>query len=122
MFLARIYPSAGDNRADKLGANPPAMRLLLRAKRKFDPSNQLLGCWVLDIRYDVLETSDIDLGIGQDVLDYWNRLRGEAFARLEEVEEKVAKFGMVNWVVVGAYLLGMVGIGYWFMRRKASAC
>ena len=56
------------------------MRLLLRAKRKFDPSNQLLGCWVLDIRYDVLETSDIDLGIGQDVLDYWNRLRGEAFA------------------------------------------
>ena len=38
-----------------------------------------------------------------------------------EVEEKVAKFGMVNWVVVGAYLLGMVGIGYWFMRRKASA-
>ena len=38
-----------------------------------------------------------------------------------EVEEKVAKFGMVNWIVVGIYLLGMVGIGYWFMRRKASA-
>jgi len=38
-----------------------------------------------------------------------------------EVEEKVTKFGMVNWIVVGIYLLGMVGIGYWFMWRKASA-
>ena len=40
---------------------------------------------------------------------------------MAEVEYKVAKFGMVNWIVVGIYLLGMVGIGYWFMRRKASA-
>ena len=79
-FLVRIAPSTGDNRANKPGANPPADELLLRAKRRPDPFNQLLGCWVLDIRYDVLETSDLDLGVGQEVLDYWDRLRGEAFA------------------------------------------
>ena len=38
-----------------------------------------------------------------------------------EVQKLDAKLGLVNWVVVGAYLAGMVGVGYWFMRREASA-
>ena len=32
-----------------------------------------------------------------------------------------AQFGWLNWVVVVVYLLGMVGVGYWFMLRKAAA-
>ena len=31
------------------------------------------------------------------------------------------KFGMWNWIVVVVYLLGMVAIGYWFMKREASS-
>ena len=38
-----------------------------------------------------------------------------------EVQKLDSKLGMVNWIVVGVYLAGMVGIGYWFMRRQASA-
>lgn len=30
-------------------------------------------------------------------------------------------FGFVNWIVVVAYLLGMVAIGYWFMRRESAS-
>lgn len=30
-------------------------------------------------------------------------------------------FGWINWVVVVVYLLGMVGIGYWFMRHEAAS-
>ncbi|MGJ8696911.1 MAG: sodium:solute symporter family transporter [Verrucomicrobiaceae bacterium] len=30
-------------------------------------------------------------------------------------------FGVVNWVVVVAYLLGMVAIGYWFMKKEAAS-
>jgi len=37
------------------------------------------------------------------------------------VEAHRAAFGFVNWLVVGVYLLGMVGIGYWFMKREAAA-
>jgi len=32
-----------------------------------------------------------------------------------------ASFGWVNWVVVVVYLLGMVGVGYWFMKREAAS-
>ena len=32
-----------------------------------------------------------------------------------------ATFGWINWTVVAIYLLGMVGIGYWFMKREAAA-
>lgn len=32
-----------------------------------------------------------------------------------------SSFGMVNWIVVVGYLLTMVGIGYWFMKREAAA-
>ncbi len=38
-----------------------------------------------------------------------------------EVVEKKASLGLVNWIVIGVYLLAMVGIGYWFMKRKAAA-
>ena len=38
-----------------------------------------------------------------------------------EVQKLDSKLGLVNWIVVGAYLAGMVGVGYWFMRREASA-
>ena len=34
----------------------------------------------MHIRYEILDTTDIDLGEGQSVLDYWNRVRGDAFA------------------------------------------
>ena len=34
----------------------------------------------MHIRYDILDTTDVDLGEGQSVLDYWNRVRGDAFA------------------------------------------
>ncbi len=34
---------------------------------------------------------------------------------------KPAHFGWINWAVVGIYLLGMVGVGYWFMKREASS-
>jgi len=32
-----------------------------------------------------------------------------------------AKFGVINWIVVVVYLLGMVGIGYWFMKKESAA-
>ncbi len=32
-----------------------------------------------------------------------------------------AKFGIVNWIVVVVYLLGMVGIGYWFMKKESAS-
>ncbi len=38
-----------------------------------------------------------------------------------EVKAKRAPFGMINWIVVGGYLLTMVGIGYWFMKRESAA-
>lgn len=31
------------------------------------------------------------------------------------------RFGWLNWVVVAVYLGGMVGIGYWFMKREAAS-
>ena len=34
---------------------------------------------------------------------------------------KPASLGWFNWAVAAAYLLGMVGIGYGFMKRKAAA-
>lgn len=37
------------------------------------------------------------------------------------LKEEKASLGLVNWIVVAVYLLGMVGIGYWFMKRKAAA-
>ncbi len=32
-----------------------------------------------------------------------------------------ADFGVINWLVVCAYLGGMIGIGVWFMRREAAS-
>ena len=40
---------------------------------------------------------------------------------IAQVEKLDSRLGMLNWIVVGVYLAGMVGIGYWFMRREASA-
>jgi len=38
-----------------------------------------------------------------------------------EVGGSKLDFGVVNWVVVAVYLLGMVGIGYWFMKRESAS-
>ena len=38
------------------------------------------GVLALEPKYEVLEVDDVDLGTGQLVLDYWNRVRGDAFA------------------------------------------
>eukprot|EP00095_Tigriopus_kingsejongensis_P002071 maker-scaffold5675_size4424-snap-gene-0.3 protein:Tk02071 transcript:maker-scaffold5675_size4424-snap-gene-0.3-mRNA-1 annotation:"sss sodium solute transporter superfamily protein" len=38
-----------------------------------------------------------------------------------EIGDSKLRFGVVNWVVVAVYLLGMVGVGYWFMKRNAAA-
>ncbi len=32
-----------------------------------------------------------------------------------------ASFGWINWTVTAAYLAGMIGVGWWFMKRQASA-
>jgi len=36
------------------------------------------------------------------------------------IEANRAAFGVVNWIVVAVYLLGMVGVGYWFMKKEAA--
>ncbi|MEM9478397.1 MAG: sodium/solute symporter [Verrucomicrobiota bacterium] len=38
-----------------------------------------------------------------------------------EVRAKSAPFGALNWTVVTLYLLGMVGVGYWFMRNESAS-
>ncbi|MGC6564059.1 MAG: sodium:solute symporter family transporter, partial [Akkermansiaceae bacterium] len=38
-----------------------------------------------------------------------------------EVGANKMSFGLVNWIVVVVYLLGMVAIGYWFMKREAAS-
>ena len=40
---------------------------------------------------------------------------------IAEVGGTKISFGVVNWIVVVVYLLGMVAIGYWFMRREAAS-
>ncbi|MDE0860444.1 MAG: sodium/solute symporter [Akkermansiaceae bacterium] len=40
---------------------------------------------------------------------------------IAEVGGSKLDFGVVNWVVVAVYLLGMVGIGYWFMKRESAS-
>ncbi|NWK54754.1 sodium/solute symporter [Verrucomicrobiaceae bacterium N1E253] len=37
------------------------------------------------------------------------------------VKGKKLGFGIINWIVVVVYLLGMVGIGYWFMKHEAAS-
>lgn len=37
-----------------------------------------------------------------------------------KLKKQGASFGIVNWIVVVIYLLGMVGIGYWFMKKEAA--
>ena len=38
-----------------------------------------------------------------------------------KVGESKLSFGVWNWIVVLVYLLGMVAIGYWFMKREAAS-
>lgn len=33
----------------------------------------------------------------------------------------VTAFGWINWLVVAVYLLSMVGVGYWFMKRESAS-
>ncbi|MFT6180344.1 MAG: SSS family solute:Na+ symporter [Paracoccaceae bacterium] len=37
------------------------------------------------------------------------------------VGDSKLSFGLVNWIVVAVYLLGMVGVGYWFMKRESAS-
>lgn len=36
------------------------------------------------------------------------------------IEANRAAFGLINWIVVAVYLMGMVGVGYWFMKKEAA--
>jgi len=36
-------------------------------------------------------------------------------------QSQPTNFGLINWTVVVVYLLGMVGVGYWFMKREAAS-
>ena len=36
-------------------------------------------------------------------------------------ENRPSRFGAINWIVVVLYLLGMVLVGYWFMRKEAAS-
>jgi len=38
-----------------------------------------------------------------------------------EIGDSKLSFGVVNWIVVAVYLLGMVAVGYWFMKREAAS-
>ena len=38
-----------------------------------------------------------------------------------EVAPNRSSFGFLNWAVVAGYLLAMVGVGYWFMKRESAA-
>ncbi|YCM44409.1 sodium/solute symporter [Verrucomicrobiaceae bacterium 227] len=38
-----------------------------------------------------------------------------------EVSSVKLGFGVVNWIVLTVYLLGMVSIGYWFMKRESAS-
>jgi SSS family solute:Na+ symporter len=38
-----------------------------------------------------------------------------------EIGRSKLSFGVVNWIVVVVYLLGMVAIGYWFMKRESAS-
>lgn len=38
-----------------------------------------------------------------------------------EINKTESSFGLINWIVVAVYLLGMVGIGYWFMMREGAS-
>ncbi|RYE39254.1 MAG: hypothetical protein EOP21_10955, partial [Hyphomicrobiales bacterium] len=40
---------------------------------------------------------------------------------LGKVVSQPARFGWINWVVVAVYLLGMVAVGYWFMKRESAS-
>ncbi len=40
---------------------------------------------------------------------------------IAEVGGTTLSFGVVNWIVVAVYLLGMVAIGYWFMKKEAAS-
>ncbi len=37
------------------------------------------------------------------------------------VDTNRSSFGWINWIVVVGYLLTMVGIGYWFMKRESAS-
>lgn len=38
-----------------------------------------------------------------------------------KVGDSKLRFGVVNWIVVAVYLLGMVAVGYWFMKRESAS-
>lgn len=48
------------------------------------------------------------------------KLRSSA-VRSGTIKANRSPFGLINWVVVTVYLMGMVGIGYWFMKREAAS-
>lgn len=42
------------------------------------------------------------------------------FNLLAAADSGRAAFGWLNWTVVAVYLAGMIGVGWWFMKREAS--
>jgi solute:Na+ symporter, SSS family len=49
------------------------------------------------------------------------RTRTNAVWRITPVSPAEDRFGAVDYTVLGAYLLAMVGVGFWFARRNRSA-
>ncbi|MGB0774976.1 MAG: sodium:solute symporter family transporter, partial [Akkermansiaceae bacterium] len=48
------------------------------------------------------------------------KLRSNAM-RVGKIAADRPSFGAINWVVVCVYLLGMVLVGYWFMKKEAAS-
>ena len=40
---------------------------------------------------------------------------------IAEMGESKLSFGLLNWIVVAVYLLGMVAIGFWFMKKESAS-
>jgi SSS family transporter len=40
---------------------------------------------------------------------------------IAEIGETKLSFGLLNWIVVAVYLLGMVAIGFWFMKKESAS-
>ncbi|HBF17397.1 MAG TPA: hypothetical protein DDW37_07160, partial [Verrucomicrobiales bacterium] len=40
---------------------------------------------------------------------------------IAEVGGTKLSFGLMNWIVVAVYLLGIVAIGFWFMKRESAS-
>ena len=64
----------------------------------------------------VIEGSDFLVPSGE-----WSPKLRSNDVRSGKIKANRSPFGLVNWIVVVVYLLGMVGVGYWFMKKEAAS-